>query len=96
MKGETHAPLVGIPRVEPSGEGGRLVSLFDKDDGRVRVTSSRVSSQVIPRAVQRLFGLILIGGVTDPQEKLRFRDRKQEKETNYSKSLLRKLPKTEL
>lgn len=87
---------MGIPRIEPSGEGGRLVSLFDKDDGRVRVTSSRVSSQVIPRAVQRLFGLILIGGVTDPQEKLRFRDRKQEKETNYSKSLLRKLPKTEL
>ena len=38
----THAPLEGVPRGEPAGEGQRFEALFDQDDGRVRVPGARV------------------------------------------------------
>lgn len=68
----THAPLLWVPRVEPAGEGERLVALFDEDDGRVRVTARRVGPQVFSRAVPRLLGLSFVGQVSDPQENLRW------------------------
>lgn len=58
---KTHAPLMRVPRAEPAGEGGRLISLFDGDDGCLGVAARRVGPQVVLRAVPRLLGLVLVG-----------------------------------
>lgn len=58
---QTHAPLMWVPRVEPASESQRFVSLFDENDGRVKVATCWVSPQVILRAVPRLLGLALVG-----------------------------------
>lgn len=70
---QTHTPHLGIPGVEPAGEGERLVALFDEDDGRVGVAARRVAAQVRLRALPRLLGLGFVGQVSNPQENLRAR-----------------------
>lgn len=75
--GWTHAPLMRIPCIEPAGEGWRLISLFDKDNGCVGVTTCRMCPQVFLCTGPRLFGLLLVGQVSNPQENLRWFGRKR-------------------
>lgn len=59
-----------IPRVEPPCKCGRFVALFDKDDGSVGVAARRVGLQVFLGRGPRLFGLRLVGSLSNPEENL--------------------------
>lgn len=58
---ETHAPRLGVPGMEPAGEGERLVALFDEDDGRVWVAARRVCAQICLRTLPSILGLGFVG-----------------------------------
>ena len=72
---------MGVPGVEPAGEGGGFAALLDGDKGRVKFASRRVGSQVIQSAADGLLGLVLIGRGTNPQEDLESVEQGRETET---------------
>lgn len=66
----THAPFEGVPGCEPPGEGGRLKSLLDQDDGGVWVSGARVGAQILSACDHGFFALFFIGLFADPEEHL--------------------------
>lgn len=67
--GLTHGPFVGVPGVEPSSEGGRLVALLDQHDRRGQAPPCWVRLQVLPAPGHGLL-LPLARSCPQPQENL--------------------------
>ncbi len=85
----THAPFGGVPGCEPPGEGGRLKSLLDKDDGGVWVSGAWVGAQVLLARDHCFFALYFIGLFTNPEEHLRPTTRKDRAGINWFKIFLK-------
>lgn len=61
---------MGVPGVEPAGEGGGLGGLLHRDYGRAGISAGRVGVQILHRAGGRFLDLIVVCRPADPQKDL--------------------------